>query len=87
MLTLNRAVAVAMVHGPHAGLELLATLDADARLATHHRLAAVRGHLQEKANDPAAAVASYHAAAALTSSIPERNYLLMKAARLRERAH
>lgn len=87
MLTLNQAVAVAMVHGPRAGLELLATLDADPRISQHHRLAAVRGHLYEKANDHAAAVASYQAAAAATSSTPERNYLLLKAARLRERAH
>jgi RNA polymerase sigma factor (sigma-70 family) len=87
MLTLNRAVAVAMVHGPQAGLELLAPLDQDPRMAQHHRLAALRGHLQEKANDHAAAIASYQAAADRTSSTPERNYLLLKAARLRERAH
>ena len=84
MLTLNRAVAVAMVHGPRAGLTLLATLDAEPRLAEHHRLAAVRAHLYEKAGDTAAAIASYQTAAARTSSIPERNYLLLKAARLRE---
>lgn len=87
MLTLNRAVAVAMVHGPRAGLELLATLDADPRLAGHHRLAAVRGHLHERANELAPAIASYQAAAARTSSTPERNYLLMKAARLRDRSN
>ncbi len=87
MLTLNQAVAVAMVHGPRAGLELLATLDADPRVATHHRLAAVRGHLYEKAGDPAAAIQNYQTAAALTSSVPERDYLLLKAARLRELAH
>jgi len=42
MVTLNRAVAVAMVHGPQAGLDLLTTLQADERLAGHHRLDAVR---------------------------------------------
>lgn len=87
MLTLNQAVALAMVHGPHAGLTLLATLDSDARIAQHHRLAAVRAHLHEKAGDHAAAIESYQAAAASTSSAPERNYLLLKAARLRDRAH
>ena len=87
MLTLNRAVAVAMVHGPRAGLTLLATLDADPRLAEHHRLAAVRAHLYEKAGDPAAAIASYQIAAARTSSVPERNYLMLKAARLRDHLH
>jgi len=86
MVTLNRAVALAMVQGPRAGLELLATLDGDPRLAQHHRLAAVRGHLHERASEPAAAIANYQAAADRTSSTPERNYLLLKAARLRERA-
>jgi RNA polymerase sigma factor (sigma-70 family) len=87
MLTLNRAVAVAMVHGPRAGLDLLATLDAEPRLADHHRLAAVRAHLYEKAGDPAAAIVHYQAAASRTSSTPERNYLLLKAARLRDQLH
>jgi RNA polymerase sigma factor (sigma-70 family) len=85
MLTLNRAVALAMVHGPRAGLELLASLDQDPRVAQHHRLAAVRGHLHEKAGEISAAVSCFQTAAARTASTPERNYLLMKAARLRER--
>ena len=54
MVTLNRAVAVAMAQGPQAGLDLLAVLDADGRLAGHHRLAAVRAHLLEQAGQPAA---------------------------------
>jgi RNA polymerase sigma factor (sigma-70 family) len=87
MLTLNRAVALAMVHGPRAGLDLLESLDADPRVAEHHRLAAVRGHLYEKVGDQLAAIACFQAAAERTSSLPERNYLLLKAARLRERAH
>jgi RNA polymerase sigma factor (sigma-70 family) len=82
MVTLNHAVAAAMVHGPKAGLELLASLDRDPRVAEHHRLAAVRAHLHERAGDRDAAVRLYRKAAAKTASIPERNYLLMKAARL-----
>ncbi|HWO14376.1 MAG TPA: DUF6596 domain-containing protein, partial [Polyangiaceae bacterium] len=82
MLLLNQAVAAAMVHGPTKGLELLGQLDADPRLAGHHRLAAVRGHLHERAGDHAAAIEQYRIAAERTASIPERNYLLMKAARL-----
>jgi RNA polymerase sigma factor (sigma-70 family) len=83
MLTLNYAIAAAMVNGPAAGLTLLEALDADPRLASHHRLAAVRAHLLEKAGDSAAARAHYLTAASRTSSIPERDYLMMKAARLR----
>ncbi|BCK57741.1 RNA polymerase sigma24 factor [Nocardia wallacei] len=81
MVTLNRAVATAMVHGPAAGLELTATL-AD-RLPGNHRLDAVRGHLHEMAGDRTAAVAAYTAAARRTTSVPERDYLTLRAARLR----
>jgi predicted RNA polymerase sigma factor len=84
MITLNAAVAAAMVHGPERGLQLLLPLDSDARIAGHHRLAAVRGHLHERAGARAAAIQHYRAAAAGTSSIPERNYLLLKAAQLDE---
>jgi RNA polymerase sigma factor (sigma-70 family) len=86
MVTLNRAIAAAMVHGPSAGLELLEALDSDPRLAQHHRLAAVRAHLHEKAGNHYAAIDYYCTAASRTSSIPERNYLMMKAARLREKS-
>jgi RNA polymerase sigma factor (sigma-70 family) len=82
MVTLNHAVAAAMVHGPHAGLELLATLDADERMAGHHRLEAVRAHLLEMAGDHAAACAGYRAAARRTTSLPEQRYLEARAARL-----
>ncbi len=82
MVSLNRAVAAAMVHGPAAGLELLEPLDADPRMAGHYRLDAVRAHLFEMAGDPERALAHYRAAAERTRSIPERNYLIAKAARL-----
>jgi predicted RNA polymerase sigma factor len=82
MVTLNRAVAVAMVNGPRAGLDLLATLDADDRMTAHHRLQAVRAHLQEMAGDLEAARASYRSAARRTTSLPERRYLEARAARL-----
>jgi predicted RNA polymerase sigma factor len=84
MVALNHAIAAAMVHGPTAGLELLAPLDADERLRGHHRLDAVRAHLLERAGDRAAAVSLYRAAAEKTTNVPERNYLMMRAARLSE---
>jgi predicted RNA polymerase sigma factor len=80
IVTLNRAVAVAMVHGPEAGLELLAQLDADPRLAGHHRPLAVRAHLLELAGDREAARACYREAARRTTSLPERRYLERRAA-------
>lgn len=82
MVTLNRAVALAMVHGPRAGLDLLRSLDGDTRLKEHHRLDAVRAHLFEMAGDPKSALACYRKAAERTTSIPEQRYLLARAARL-----
>ncbi|MCW5803206.1 MAG: sigma-70 family RNA polymerase sigma factor [Deltaproteobacteria bacterium] len=82
MVTLNRAVAVAMVHGPTAGLAMLRALDGDPRIAGHFRLDVVRGHLYERAGDRASAIAHFGAAARGTRSLPERAYLLARAARL-----
>jgi RNA polymerase sigma factor (sigma-70 family) len=82
VVTLNHAVALAMVRGPRAGLDLLATLDDDGRLAGHHRLDAVRAHLLELAGDPAAAREHYRAAARRTTSLPEQRYLEERAASL-----
>jgi RNA polymerase sigma factor (sigma-70 family) len=82
MVTLNRVVALAMVRGPQAALDLLGSLEADDRLAGHHRLDAVRAHLLELAGDHRAARASYRRAARRTTSLPERRYLETRAARL-----
>jgi predicted RNA polymerase sigma factor len=84
VVTLNKAVALAMAEGPAAGLALLATLEADRRLASRHRLHAVRAHLLEAAGDADAARAEYREAAALTTSLAERRYLVARAARLRQ---
>ncbi|WP_243713136.1 DUF6596 domain-containing protein [Actinomadura sp. 6K520] len=83
MVTLNEAVALAMVDGPSAGLDLLRTLDGDARMSGHHRLAAVRAHLLETAGDAGGALEAYRQAARGTTSLPERRYLESRAARLR----
>jgi len=82
MVMLNHAIAVAMVHGATRGLELVATLDSDPRIARHYRLNAVRAHLLEMAGDPCGAIEEYRLAASKTTNIPERDYLLRQAARL-----
>jgi RNA polymerase sigma factor (sigma-70 family) len=82
MVTLNRSVAVAMVQGPQAGLDLLKTLDDDERIAGHHRFHAIRAHLLELAGDSGAARAGYQEAARRTTSLPEQRYLEARAARL-----
>ena len=78
VVTLNRAVAVAMAEGPRAGLKLLEELDLDT-----HRLEAVRAHLLEEAGDLEAAAALYALAAAQTTNVRERDYLTTRAARAR----
>jgi RNA polymerase sigma factor (sigma-70 family) len=80
IVTLNRAVALSMVDGPRAGLDLLEALDA--RIPGHYRLAAVRGHLLEMAGDRTAALAQLRLAATRTPNIPEQRYLLTEIARL-----
>jgi RNA polymerase sigma factor (sigma-70 family) len=82
MVTLNRAVAVAMTSGARAGLDVLATLDADARLAGHHRLEAVRAHLLERLGDVEGAYTAYRRAARRTTSLPERRHLDARASAL-----
>jgi RNA polymerase sigma factor (sigma-70 family) len=82
VVTLNRAVATAMVHGAAAGLALLETLKDDERLARNHRYPAVRAHLLELDGQLGAAVAAYRDAASLTTNTPEQRYLLARATRL-----
>ncbi|MGK5680069.1 RNA polymerase sigma factor [Actinoplanes sp. URMC 104] len=81
MVTLNRIVALAEVDGPLVGLRALD--EADAVLAGHHRVAAVRAHLLERAGAAEEARRQYLLAARLTLSLPERRYLESRASRLR----
>jgi len=84
VVTLNRAIALAQVEGPQAGLDLLATLDDDSRMADNHRLDAVRAHLLERLGKLTEAREHYLAAARRTTSLPEQRYLTAKAAQIAE---
>jgi predicted RNA polymerase sigma factor len=84
MVTLNRAIALAEVEGPQAGLALLSALDGDERMAGHHRLMSVRAHLLEQAGDKAGAYDHYRSAAKATASITERRYLESRAAAVKQ---
>ena len=83
VVALNHAIALAMVHGPAAGLAKLDELAGDPRMQSHHRLDGVRAHLLERAGDQEGAIAAFERAAAATASEPERDYLRLSAARLR----
>ncbi len=82
VVTLNRAVALAMVPGPAAGLALRETLESDERMQRSHRLEAVWGHLLERAGQRQAARVAYLNTARMTASLPEQRYLTSKAARV-----
>jgi RNA polymerase sigma factor (sigma-70 family) len=82
MVTLNRAIALSETEGPRAGLDLLATLDDDGRIAEHHRLLSVRAHLLERTGDFGGAYTCYRRAAKGTASIAEQRYLQACAGRV-----
>jgi RNA polymerase sigma factor (sigma-70 family) len=82
VVALNHAVAVSMVAGPRAGLELVERLGADARINTDRRYHAVRGHLFEMAGDPAAALEAYRAAARAATNLQQERYLNQQINRL-----
>jgi hypothetical protein len=77
MVTLNRAVAAAMVDGPTASLALLDGIDD--RLAGHHRLDGVRARLLEMAGNHDAAITHYRMATGRTTRVAERDYLTTRA--------
>lgn len=86
VVALNRAVAVAMVHGPLAGLEVLRQIETDERIAGDHRIDAVRAHLLEISGDHDAARIAYRAAAGRAAGLPQKTYLQARAARLQDGA-
>jgi RNA polymerase sigma factor (sigma-70 family) len=85
VVRLNRAVALAMVEGPAAGLAEVEAIAQDGRIAEHHRVDAVRAHLLERAGEHRAAIEHYRRAALRSTVVAEKNHLLMRAARLNER--
>ena len=84
--SLSRVVAVARVHGAAAGLDALAELESDRRMAGYHRLHATRGHLLGLAGQHGPAAAAYREAARRATSVPERRYLSRMAAEQAEQA-
>ncbi len=82
VVALNHAVAVSMVAGPRAGLELVHCLEADARINADRRFHAVRGHLLEMAGDRTAALEAYRAAARVATNLQQQRYLNQQVTRL-----
>ncbi len=85
MVRLSQAIAIGMAQGPRAGLEALDVVARDPRMERNYRVDAARAHLLERAGDHAAAIKYFRLSAERTASTPERNYLMLHAARLAER--
>jgi predicted RNA polymerase sigma factor len=79
VVELNRAVAVAMAHGPAAGLEIVEHLARDGALDNYHLLPSVRGDLLFKLKRFEDARAEFVRAASITQNARERDLLLRRA--------
>jgi len=79
VVELNRAVAVSMASGPHAGLELVDALTSVPALEQYHLLPSVRGDLLMKVGRLDEARAEFERAASLTRNARERALLLERA--------
>ena len=80
VVELNRAVALAMLFGPAAGLELVEALASEPSLKGYHLLPSVRGDLLAKLDRVGEARSEFERAAALTRNERERMFLLNRAA-------
>lgn len=85
VVALNHAVAVSMVAGPRAGLELVQRLGDDGRINADRRFHAVRGHLLEQAGDRTAALEAYRRAARAATNLQQQRYLNQQITRLQAR--
>jgi RNA polymerase sigma factor (sigma-70 family) len=75
VVALNRAVAVANLHGPQAGLDAVAEIPNRDRLESHYLLHAVVGELHWRLKNDRAAAESFRRALKLAQVGPEQNYL------------
>jgi RNA polymerase sigma factor (sigma-70 family) len=86
VIELNRAVALAMLFGPEAGLNVVDTLTTEPALKTYHLLPSVRGDLLRKLGRFDEARGEFELAASLTRNERERRLLLDRAAACAEKS-
>ena len=75
VVTLNRAVAVGMAHGPEAGLAIVDALEASGALGAYHLLPATRADMLRRLGRNDEAAAAYRNARSLATTDAERRYL------------
>jgi RNA polymerase sigma-70 factor (ECF subfamily) len=86
VVALNRAVVLAMVHGPAAGLAEIADLERDGRLAGYRYLPAAKADLLRRIGRPADAAVAYRSALELADNAAERAFLSARIAEVHGRA-
>jgi predicted RNA polymerase sigma factor len=85
VVQLNRAVALSMVYGPSAGLEVVETLLGEPSMRSYYLLPSVRGDLLFRLGRVDEARAEFERAAGLTRNARERDLLLGRARSSRAR--
>jgi RNA polymerase sigma factor (sigma-70 family) len=78
VVALNRAVAVANVHGPKAGLEAVESIEDRAKLDSYYLLYAVLGEFESQMNDPLAAAGYFRKSLKLAEMKSEQTFLLKR---------
>jgi RNA polymerase sigma-70 factor, ECF subfamily len=86
IIELNRAVAVAMVYGPEAGLAIVNHLIERSDLPDYHLAYSAQADLYRRLNKRSDAIAAYERALQLTTQQPERRFLLRRLAELKGRS-
>jgi len=85
VVSLNRAVAVAMAEDVEAGLALVDELAQQGTLTDYHLLEATRADLHRRRGERTAAIAAYHRALAAARTEPERRFILRRLAEQQDR--
>jgi RNA polymerase sigma-70 factor (ECF subfamily) len=78
VVALNRAVAVANVHGSQKGLEALRAIRSQETLTAYYLFYAVMGELQMRLNNREAAAKQFRKAFELAETKSERTFLLKR---------
>jgi RNA polymerase sigma-70 factor (ECF subfamily) len=75
VIALNRAVAVANVHGPQAGIEAVERIENGSQLKSYYLLYAVLGEFEKQLNNFQAAIDNFRKALELTELTSEQLFL------------
>src|SRR5256886_8014436 len=87
VIALNRAVVVANIHGPGAGLDAVAAIQGREKLDSDYLLYAVLGEFEAQLNDPLAAAGYFRKSLQLAEIKSEQVFLLKRFRACQEQLH